>query len=1014
MSHTLYSNVIGIQSPAGATVGTGFLLAPDLVVTCAHVVISAGSSPGRQIFLHNNIEATVLESGWSPQDKNDLAFLRLSVPEQNLLPVVLGTTGNCGTHPFLLLGFPPDPNYKQTYSDGIIHGIVDLNVEGRKPILELTGEGILRGMSGAPVLDAQTERVIGMLVEFSDREGFRRAYAVTVETIKSACPEVLTLPVELGERARSLKSIREISKAESSGFVGREKELEYYHSTLAQKHQVVITGIPGVGKTTLLAMLANRFGQPENVFWHAFRSDDNFNGFLGELAAFLTWHGNDDLRKLMYNPLQGGSTAPIPEDIGVYLIQMLRGHGYLICLDDYQLVNKDSRLNTFIYNLMGLASAGEISVIIASRELPGFVKTGETTTLDGLTLNDTAQFLEQRGIKLTSKLLGILYNTTSGNPQILTLAIDALRQRPDHEQLITNLTQQQNITKYLLVEIDARLNESERQVMEAVAVLGDYSGTRDAIEAVLDRGNVLQDLYRLCERNLLEVTEGSQGKEYSQHRILQEFFYELLGRTRKQVHLGCARYYEQESEPPDDFKAAWHYEKGGNASMAARLAVEDIWAIINRGLAGGLQGLLEKLELKQLDEDATLKIKISLGDLYGIIGEKEPAERKFVEVLNTMEEKTQDIHLETLYARACRGMAELREYNQPEEALGWINKGLQRVEDIDAFEEAALHIKAGSVYIGMGELDSAETSLQDGLRILPKGAEWLLGAANLNMGIVFGSKGDFKGSEAYTLKARKIYEKLNDTFHMINIWTNLGMIKDFSGNWAGAAENYAMALETAKKIGSTVQQARLNLNLGILYMNQAKDNEAASCFKDSIQLCSKPDLQELEINALIGQAQLHIRRKETKDALPLLEDAEKKAQSKSADDQLAEIYRNFAECSLVNEKTSEARQFIQKALELARDLDNNLEQGISQRVLGQIDATASDLTGACQSYQQSLDILTEMDPYEAARTKLAWGTALIGTPDKAKATTLLKEAKDTFETFGARRELAAMEVLLDQ
>jgi len=183
--------LLRILTPAGATAGAGFLLAPDLAVTCAHVAAAAGAGPGAELELADcagqaRFQASVLEQGWSPAERDDLAFLRLPAPPPGLLPAALsGCAGRLG-RAFAALGFPPDRSYASDWAQGLLGGPV--LVPDRAEMLQLQGAEIRQGMSGAPVLDARSAQVVGMVCEYQDAEGQRRAYAVRAETIHAAWP----------------------------------------------------------------------------------------------------------------------------------------------------------------------------------------------------------------------------------------------------------------------------------------------------------------------------------------------------------------------------------------------------------------------------------------------------------------------------------------------------------------------------------------------------------------------------------------------------------------------------------------------------------------------------------------------------------------------------------------------------------------------------------------------------------------------------------------------------------
>ena len=182
--------------------------------------------------------------------------------------------------------------------------------------------------------------------------------------------------IEAVNREGLHRGIQEIRKAETSGFIGREKELDYYANKILQKNLAVISGIAGVGKSSLAAFLAKRFVDPPKIFWHSFKAGENFDVLLWELAAFLAWHGNDDLREQMYTPRQGGGTSPLTDVLVDYMIQLLRTEKYLICLDDYQFAEGNPRFRNFVSNLLEQAEDRKLFLIITSRGLPEFVKDG--------------------------------------------------------------------------------------------------------------------------------------------------------------------------------------------------------------------------------------------------------------------------------------------------------------------------------------------------------------------------------------------------------------------------------------------------------------------------------------------------------------------------------------------------------------------------------------------------------------------------------------------------------------
>ena len=149
--------------------------------------------------------------------------------------------------------------------------------------------------------------------------------------------------------------------------------------------------------------------------------------------------------------------------------------------------------------------------------------------LAGLGAADTGRLLALEGLRLPDDVAAELHARTAGNAQFLTLAVDALKQAADPAELVANLAASDDIERYLLGQVDKNLGDAEREVLAAIAALLGYAGTRDAIEAVLDGDSIQRPLRSLADRHLLIVSEGSGGREYALHSMLQAFYYSLVG-----------------------------------------------------------------------------------------------------------------------------------------------------------------------------------------------------------------------------------------------------------------------------------------------------------------------------------------------------------------------------------------------------------------------------------------------------------------------------------------------------
>jgi tetratricopeptide (TPR) repeat protein len=811
-----------------------------------------------------------------------------------------------------------------------------------------------------------------------------------------------------------------------TGFVGREAELGYFAQKLATSGLAVVAGMPGVGKTALAAVLAGRAGAPGKTLWHTFHQGEGVEGIIWKLAGFLFWHGEEQevlWRMLHLARLTGGQPPPTRELLD-YLTQMMRGQGYLLCLDDWQFLSGEDTdlLDRFVQR----STSGGTSFVIASQVMPEFVRTADFEPLAGLSAEDTRRLLADRGLALPGDLAAELHARTGGNAQFLTLAIDALQSAGDPARLIDELSETDDIERFLMAEVDEGLTEDEREVMCGVALLLGYPGTRDAVEDILDAGRLKRRLIDLSRRHLLTVHEGERDQEYGQNAVVREFYYDLLGRReRREMHRRAGAYYE--TEEPDALKAARHYERAGEVKRAAELATADVLAFINQGQARVLCQLLERFAAGQLEPMQWAKVNIARGRVYTVLGMysaeggRQPARDSYQEALSVLAALTPPStgsgqtspEVRRLTVQACRRMGELLQYKVPQEALDWLNRGLGEISGDQFLEEAAaLHLTAGNVQSIMGDYQAALKAVQQGLEMLPEGVSQLRVDALINLGKIYGYQGIFDQFESYERQALQLCRQLHDYLRMSTILNNLGVFKYYAGDWAGAIGDYLEAIDLAEHLGSVTRQARSHMNLGLVYVNQGDDEAAWQHLANSLDLARDGDLGEYEILGQSNLADLYLRQGKPEAATPLLIEAERLALETSTKWPLPRIYYRWAEAHLLSGEAETALHDAERSVSLAQEMGMTQEEGMSRRVLGQALLAGDQPEKAAAAFERSLALLADRDPYEAARTRMQWGLALISGEDAERGRELLEEARATFEKLGARRDLAAVEEAL--
>jgi hypothetical protein len=178
---------IRISDPVTGEHGTGYFVAPQLILTCAHVVESAQ---------YNN---TTVKVDWNGQTYTAQIKFYLDKPYPDL--AILNV--NVIDHPCVYLhngAIPGNFLYCYGYVEGYSKGEpATFEYEGeswnddQQPHLKFKAGQALSGLSGAPLLNWQTGGICGILQKTRDRDSAQGGRAVPTKTIFQALEGLINL-----------------------------------------------------------------------------------------------------------------------------------------------------------------------------------------------------------------------------------------------------------------------------------------------------------------------------------------------------------------------------------------------------------------------------------------------------------------------------------------------------------------------------------------------------------------------------------------------------------------------------------------------------------------------------------------------------------------------------------------------------------------------------------------------------------------------------------------------------
>ncbi|MFF1341500.1 trypsin-like peptidase domain-containing protein [Streptomyces sp. NPDC058290] len=254
----LPSAVAQVLGPDGAVAGAGFLVAEDIVVTCAHVVEGAGGGPGESVrlaFPHAagapRVEGQVLVEPWRAPEDEDVAVVRLSTTPAGVEALPLGSAAGCRGHDVCSYGFPAQAPPGGHWGYGRAGDLLSA-VEGRGVHLQLTrANDLTTGFSGGPVLDEKTGLVIGMLTEITATDEHGRGLGIAYATPTQVLREVW--PALAGQEVCPYRGLEPFTAEHARWFEGRKDAVRQVLDSLFRHQRLtLLLGPSGSGKSSLI------------------------------------------------------------------------------------------------------------------------------------------------------------------------------------------------------------------------------------------------------------------------------------------------------------------------------------------------------------------------------------------------------------------------------------------------------------------------------------------------------------------------------------------------------------------------------------------------------------------------------------------------------------------------------------------------------------------------------------------------------------------------------------------
>ncbi|MEE9442850.1 MAG: sigma 54-interacting transcriptional regulator [candidate division Zixibacteria bacterium] len=306
-------------------------------------------------------------------------------------------------------------------------------------------------------------------------------------------------------------------------------------------------------------------------------------------------------------------------------------------------------------------------------------------------------------------------------------------------------------------------------------------------------------------------------------------------------------------------------------------------------------------------------------------------------------------------------------------------------------------------YSSLGDLKAAEQAARDSLASYRrvKDDAGIIDAYNA-LGKIYFIRSDYGTAAEYVNEA--IQYSAQDSKKTVQLLGNLGRIYLLTGDLDKAQENLEKALNLGKELELASSIVLNQLSLGYLYIRRRHFYQAGIELTAADNLIREFGFKRERVISLEYQGELCYEKQDFVAAKNHLEEAISLANELAPQSTLmSQCLRRFAETELELGHDDVAMRHVQKALNLAKEIGEKSEIGMSHRVISAIFLSRGESADARRHGSMSIDILREIgDSFELGRSIIQYGAippAGVSISDR-KAIPLLREAEKIFTVLG--------------
>ena len=703
---------------------------------------------------------------------------------------------------------------------------------------------------------------------------------------------------------------------------GRAKEQQALDAWVASPAGVlVVTGIAGIGKSTVVASWLVRQRPRPYIYWFEIHEGTTRAVLLRDLAAFLARLGRRGLKNVLEE--HPAEDSKVIEGV---LAHDLQGVSVLFVLDNYESAAPD--VAGFILNpLLKLSRDGATKVVLISRTMPSAVlrrksakeRRAEVLRVEGLDSSAALALLRSKGFAGDEVALQRAANYARGHPILLSFAAQ------------TGSTASGTMTRYLEKEIWRTLSKDERTLLEAASLFRGLVPL-DSLHCFSQEWR--RALHNLQAKNLLAPTISG----IVVHDSIREYVRDRLPEARRRsFHALASAYFLDGSEAHDRLEGLYHLVESGDPKQIGSYLASQGLGLPDSVPASDLLVVLRKIDRGSLDPLAGCIVPEILGDALRTVGDLQPALLEYRHAVRRCEA----IGRSASVPRLLRKIASIeRCRTNHAKALGQLIEAQGRLKDHPNPSEAGEVLREMALLERtQGRLSEAAAHMNAAIDLSTEGsAPAALSRCLTALGIIETDRGELERGLEYKREGLRIAERAGNLTETARSCISVGTSFHAMRRFEESVKFYDRALQIARLVGNLrlVAYAMMNRCASMMDMNRAGDLGAELAeAKRLVQILEEPDTLAL-LDVYEGQLEFQLGRWNR--AIQFWERGLRGLRAFADRGDLAWSLVYVGRFHLEHGDTAGAQRYLGEAAELARTLGNAALLSVIEPLLRELSA----------------------------------------------------------------------------